>query len=286
MSRSTKVLNGFQEHPNETPELLSQSLVDFELELSRLSSNELHSIRQALERAPQIANDENFRLAFLRTEIFNIEKAAKRFAKYWTTRIDLFGETKAFLPMTQNGALCDDAEFLKYGFTCVMPHHNERIIYIDPDRKPRESYDIDGICRATRYVVEKAILHCEELPRKGALYIVDLRTIRHFPIRLVKRLSDVTEDAVPIRTTEICIINSPSRMLGLAINFMKNFLKTKVRDRIHVVQTSETLKRLLGVSLEEVMAINHAAWLEEMARHEEKRGIQHFSCKSLMSGIF
>lgn len=256
-----------QKHPRETPELINESFSRFEEELSHLSPKEQRFVDQALEHAP-LAKDENFRLAFLRTEVFNANLAAKRFAKFWETRIDLFGPGHAFQPLTQKAArLQDDGETLRLGYVRTVPH-NPRVFVLDPACTVK-NYDVETVARSVRYVFEKGIFACEDNSRLGCVCIVDFGTIRWFDRKLVKRLNDVIENCIPLRITQVLIINPPSVFVKHFINLMRLCMKPKLRNRIHVVTYNEKLKRLAGVTLEDVAALNHEAWLREMAREEE-----------------
>jgi len=256
-----------QKHLDENEQLIADGLACFEEELQRLPPKERQYVDQALEHAPTLATDDKFRLTFLRTEVFKADLAAKRFAKFWETRIDLFGPEKAFEPITQQHTLKDDMATLRKGYIRTVPGQ-ERVLVIDPART-LENYDIESIARSTRYVMEKATFACQDMSRLGSICIVDFGTIRWFDRKLVKRLSHVTENCIPLRTTKILIINPPSRMVKYFVNLLKLCIKQKMRNRIHVVSNSEKLKRLAGVTLEEMAALDHETWLEQMAQQEQ-----------------
>ena len=54
-------------------------------------------------------------LAFLRCESFRPKDAAARLCGYWNRRIEIFGDERAFCPMTLGGALIDDGDALGTG---------------------------------------------------------------------------------------------------------------------------------------------------------------------------
>jgi len=260
-----------QKHPQETPELIAEGLARFEEELGHLSPKERRFVDQALEQAP-LAKDDDFRLTFLRTEVFDAKLAAQRFAKFWETRLDLFGPDHAFQPLTQKAAILNDddgGETLRLGYVRTVPH-NPRLFVIDPARTVK-NYDIEAVARTVRYVMETGTFACPDNSRLGCVCIVDLCTIRWFDRKLVTRLSNVIENCIPLRTTQVLLINPPSVMVKYFVNLLRLCMKPKLRNRIHVVTYSEKLKRLAGVTLEDVAALDHAAWLEKMARKEEGR---------------
>ena len=104
-----------QLHPEETDEMLAEKLHAFDAEVEKLPQGTKASILQAQENCPeQLTND--FKLMFLRSEVFNADLAAKRYASYWDKRIEVCGPEKAFLPLTLSGALKDDDVALSIGF--------------------------------------------------------------------------------------------------------------------------------------------------------------------------
>lgn len=74
--------------------------------------------------------------------------AANRFVKYWEKRRELFGIDKFCLPMTIEGALCDDKVALECGVFTVLPDPDASgrpILYYSPDRNTREGYETESM---------------------------------------------------------------------------------------------------------------------------------------------
>ena len=259
-----------QVHPNETPERIADGLVRFENELRRLPPKARQWVDQALAHDAPLAQSDSFRLAFLRTEVFEADRAAARFARFWETRVGLFGPEGAFQhPLTQRVAQGDDGDgaTLRLGYARTVPGH-PRVLVFDPARTV-PNYSVEAVARSVRYVFETATFQCEELSRTGSICLVDFGTIRWFDHKLVRRLIHVVENCVPMRTSKILIINPPSRVVKYFVNLLKMCLKAKLRDRIHVVSTSEKLQRLSGgVALEDIAALDHEEWLKKMALQE------------------
>ena len=59
-------------HPNETPELISSSLKEFDKELDKVSADEKTAWNMALEKCPDLCGDVH-KLMFLRCEVFNCD---------------------------------------------------------------------------------------------------------------------------------------------------------------------------------------------------------------------
>lgn len=102
MSRNTTGTNDHTKGINETEEIHFAKLDLLQENLDQLSSNA--SYQQAQSKCPDILDD-GFHLLFLRCERWNVDLAAKRMARYWDERLVLFGNVKAFEPLTLNKAL-------------------------------------------------------------------------------------------------------------------------------------------------------------------------------------
>lgn len=77
-------------------EVVENGLTMFEKHLSELSDDDKECYLRALERSPDYVQDKNFRLQFLRCELFDPKLAAIRFARYWKEKVEVWGEEKAF----------------------------------------------------------------------------------------------------------------------------------------------------------------------------------------------
>eukprot|EP00521_Asterionellopsis_glacialis_P012725 CAMPEP_0195302630 /NCGR_PEP_ID=MMETSP0707-20130614/31413_1 /TAXON_ID=33640 /ORGANISM="Asterionellopsis glacialis, Strain CCMP134" /LENGTH=350 /DNA_ID=CAMNT_0040365941 /DNA_START=112 /DNA_END=1161 /DNA_ORIENTATION=+ len=79
---------------NETPELIATSLQQLEEALDTIPEKETYET--ALFIDPEYVESEEFRLAFLRADLFNVPAAARRMVNYWERKLYLFGPEKAF----------------------------------------------------------------------------------------------------------------------------------------------------------------------------------------------
>ena len=83
------------------------------------------------------------------------QKAAKRFVAYWTHRRRLFGEDKAFLPMTLDGALSEeDIELMRtipeyYIFLPGLDDHGRVVFMTDKTRVDFRKHDRYAIVSAS-----------------------------------------------------------------------------------------------------------------------------------------
>ena len=106
------------------------------------------------------------------------QQAAKRIIAYWDKRVEIFGEDKAFLPLTLSEALKDDARSLEIAF--MRPTHckddaGRAILFVDPSRLPTDgSYDRHSMARAFWYFMH-AVLEDEDVQKKGCVIIAHPR---------------------------------------------------------------------------------------------------------------
>ena len=78
------------------------------IELSRLPPSDTAAYSRAVERCPNEAGPDKTHM-FLEAENHDPRAAAVKLAKYWESRVALFGEDRAYLPMTLAGAMKDEA---------------------------------------------------------------------------------------------------------------------------------------------------------------------------------
>jgi hypothetical protein len=132
---------------------------------------------EALERAPELVERESGPVAFLRCEKFNIWAAAQRLVKYWNVRKKVFGEERAFLPMTQTGAMLEDMEYLKKGLWLKVADDafgRTVVYYYDRIKAVSKVVPRDSVSRCIFYIMQ-AICERESTQRKGLIVITNFR---------------------------------------------------------------------------------------------------------------
>lgn len=277
-----------QIQPEETEAILLERMQEMQVELRLLSPYDRDCLDLAMRKCPALASDRSFQVSFLRTEVLDAKRAAKRYATYWKHRVNLFGPVRAFLPLVikdeadvmeateqaPNSALTtEDMHVLKYGFTRVVAGHG-RVLLIDPSRTgPKSDYKVDSIVRCLFYTATKALLADEEMQRKGGIFILDMKgSIRGFDRALIKRLTETTNDGFPLRCSACCILRPPL-LVDTFVKIAKVFLRSRVRNRIHVVTSESKLEKHVGVYSMEALfeAADHKAWLNQMRTEDSKQ---------------
>jgi len=74
-----------QRHPVETEDLILHKLEEMDETLTVIPPSKKQSLCRAEKLCPEILTDE-FKLRFLRCEVFNAQRAAQRYISYWKKR--------------------------------------------------------------------------------------------------------------------------------------------------------------------------------------------------------
>ena len=118
---------------DETPELLSTSIAQLQQALETTDDDDKQAFLRAQQECPEYVNSEMFLLPFLRCELFNAILAAKRIVLYWEEKLDLFGEERAFGPLTLNSLQESDLRVIQGGGVSILPRdlHGRAVIHVD-----------------------------------------------------------------------------------------------------------------------------------------------------------
>jgi hypothetical protein len=73
---------------------------------------------------PDYVRNRNFRLMFLRSDQFDVKRAALRLARHFQVKLDLFGEAKLAEDITQDDLDKVTMEALYSGFVQLLPTRN------------------------------------------------------------------------------------------------------------------------------------------------------------------
>ena len=121
-------VHGINEAIEETPEMLARQLNDFAHQLSTQVSREphkkTHAYQMALVRSPSYVGDPKFRLAFLRAERFEADKAAARYLRFFEAKLFLFGEEKLCKDIALADLSAEDMKSLRAGFFQLLPQRD------------------------------------------------------------------------------------------------------------------------------------------------------------------
>jgi len=270
-----------QKHPTETPELIKEALMELDVEINKLPAEKQVSWEKAKEKcAPELVDDAH-KLVFLRCEIFHVDLAASRLLKYWDKRIELYGEEKAFLPLTlKNGASKDDLVPLRLGIIRYLPNATDEtgraILLFDPSKQDNTKYDRATLVRAIWYVVHAALADSSNNGhKKGVLFMGIGRNLKfnQFDRQQVKMNADSIKGCLPIRVSAFYFCHPPA-FFHVIFPVVKLFIGPLLRKRIRVqagsdskvlesLESSGIPRESVPVELGGDYVFDHLEWLQE-----------------------
>lgn len=129
-------IHGVERQEEETSEQVTTSLREMEVALTRLPNREIYL--KAARINPKYVEDKSFRLMFLRSEYFNVEKAAQRLTRFLEGKVRLFGESTLARPICLKDFNEDDLAFLESGIIQQIPSRDRsgRAILVDFNMDP------------------------------------------------------------------------------------------------------------------------------------------------------
>lgn len=233
----------------ETQELLEQSLVAFDEEVACVDESEKKDLMDAERKCPELL-DAAFKLQFLRTDLFDVRLAARRYILHWKNKVELFGPEKAFLPMTLDGAMKDDIDMLSKGYVRLIPGQ-ERVIFFDQTKFCKKTDDVYSLTRCVWYIQGKALQESEEMQKIGAVLVWDFgHRIDHLSKDLAGCLKQAMTDAFPLRFQQLAAMNVPYAARGL-YHVFKLFLKPAMRGRLKMYGNDiSKLEKKCGIEID------------------------------------
>lgn len=230
-------------------QLMSDALSRLEDELGRLPPAQTAVYRRAAAEFPHLITDER-KMQFLECEDNDEVLTARRLAKHWEIRMELFGPGRCFLPMTMAGAMEREVEqMVKRSIEQLLPVTDtagRAILHIDPSRRDFAKYSIEQEAMGTWYLLE-TLTETPELRRRGVVCLLDARNYRREQFtRKTSLVTDVLFSVLPIRMRALHLCHPNALVYYLFAPVMKRFLPRDFRLRVkfHYGSTSSVLQEL------------------------------------------
>jgi hypothetical protein len=234
--------------PDETPLLIEQNLSEFAQALGEINdANKTKGYMMAKKRCPEECSDA-FKLVFLRCEVFNIDRAVQRWLKYWDTRIKVFGEEKAFLPIDAlDDATEEDKAALQMDYLQVADETDpdgRAILFFDFSK---ESCGIpsDSLLRAVWYQVHVA-LRKDSVQKHGVVvFTKTINKLSDWRPSLSKKIALAGKGVLPVRFAGMHYVNPPT-LITVVMPIIRSVVGKKLRHRFytHSGSTDEVLESL------------------------------------------
>jgi hypothetical protein len=121
----------------ETPEFVEQRLQQLDECLARIAPTK-EAYSRALYQSPDYVQDRNFRLMFLRCELFHVEQAAERLVRHFDEKLKLFGDDLLARDIRLSDLEDSELETLQRGAVQLLPlrdRADRTVVCLTPLRK-------------------------------------------------------------------------------------------------------------------------------------------------------
>uniref|UniRef100_A0A7S1D817 EF-hand domain-containing protein n=1 Tax=Cyclophora tenuis TaxID=216820 RepID=A0A7S1D817_CYCTE len=186
----------------ETPQFVAAKTKEFDTILESTAAAKKANVTLAKEKVPEQLDDRH-KLMFLRAELFEAAKAVDRCCRHWDFVLDIFGPEKAFLPLTQEGALRDDLEILKLPVlndTLMKDDFGQHVLFLDKRSVALTKYEARALCRATFYTFQNRLEEDEEAQKNGVVVqILTPTSPTTWNIKFAKKMLSWVRQGAPVR---------------------------------------------------------------------------------------
>ena len=222
-----------QYHPIESPELIARKLIEFQVEVDKIPTDEKQCLLMAEKRCPDLLTDE-LKLMFLRCDVFHARLAALRYVEYWNKRCELFGDPLAFEPLCLDTHLNSPADqtALATGLFNLFEVNGrvvsfERLHTYRLDQTTRESY------MKIVFYLSHVALENEETQKRGIIVFsyprgVDLAKQKDLKML---RLASTLKGAIPVRLSAYHCCHPP-HWLRFFLPLVRLLLGKKLSQRL------------------------------------------------------
>lgn len=223
-------------------------------ELSKLPPSATGAYQRARRQCPDQITTDRMEM-FLEHNGGDATSSAQMFAQYWEGRLHVFGESRAFLPMTTAGALQDEAiNMTNHRIWQLMPNTDaagRAILFFSPARRDFGSFTIRQEIMCLWYLCEIIIADPEQR-RRGVVTISDVRnkqwkhTSKQF-LRYLNLLNSIFP--FNVRAGHVCYPTTIGYFLILPVGKRLLPRGVRLRVKVHYGSTEEVLASLKGYCL-------------------------------------
>lgn len=249
---------------DETPDIVASSLHQMRQELALIPRRKRGALDRAMFLRPSLTTDDNFHLMFLRACRFDPKGAATKMHRYFTNKLELFGEDKLTKTITLDDLDAKDMRILRQGVTQFIPVNEERgvIGQYTLVAATADVHDWKASMRCLWYRL-KAVLEDVEVQKRGIVEIVNLRgkwkiSVPDMLGYLVK-CSHILNDR-PVRICAFHVLfEEEGGAMSLFVGAANKLVCTdiRMRQRFHVGSDLETQYSLMtfGIKLQDCFAL-------------------------------
>eukprot|EP00526_Cylindrotheca_closterium_P010694 CAMPEP_0113608756 /NCGR_PEP_ID=MMETSP0017_2-20120614/4101_1 /TAXON_ID=2856 /ORGANISM="Cylindrotheca closterium" /LENGTH=395 /DNA_ID=CAMNT_0000517475 /DNA_START=10 /DNA_END=1197 /DNA_ORIENTATION=- /assembly_acc=CAM_ASM_000147 len=242
-------VHGISPLVEETPELISTKLEEMEKHIRSQHRREAYDVAESM--SPQYVQDKDFRLMFLRADLFDAQKAALRLIRHFEVKRELFGVEKLTIDITQDDLDKEAMDCLYVGYAQFLrtPDRSNRIISLWISCADHESYNVTSLLRREFYRNMHLLRTSEHAQKHGLvslLYMLSRESSAPFPYDQAWELPKLT-NALPTRMAAFHMVHN-NKWLAPLLAFIKSSfsLVTRIRIRTHYGSHAECMGSMQG----------------------------------------
>mmetsp|Transcript_21198 Transcript_21198/g.29980 ORF Transcript_21198/g.29980 Transcript_21198/m.29980 type:complete len:376 (+) Transcript_21198:2-1129(+) len=261
---------GVEQEIIETPALISDSLAQLDEAIDEIPNKEAYDTAMFINA--EHVQSEEFRIAFLRADHFDVEAAAERMVAYWERKVELFGVQKAFNPYVSFLDLKEeDYPALARGGVRLLPSRDDFGRALLFRHMGNFGSNVDAMLRLAWYNFHLAIFHPEAgevTQKRGMINLAGGRPQRQLnPFSSIAELkryvyainSDCTS-VLPVRPVALHFFPN-NRAAVILMEHTLRYFSSPLRVRINIYDATRTDLNLVELG---VYGIRHGAIPKEL----------------------
>mmetsp|Transcript_26054 Transcript_26054/g.45910 ORF Transcript_26054/g.45910 Transcript_26054/m.45910 type:complete len:525 (+) Transcript_26054:102-1676(+) len=270
----------------ETAEMLQIALGCMELEIQALPDSQKHAYNKGLNSSSKYIHDPEFRLGFIRAEVYDPKKAAVRFCKWLELLVEFYGDFALTRRLYYSDLRKEELELMKEGAYQLLPSR---------DRIGRRVLTLTGSWDVKKYNVACRTRLCMYYATVVAEDIMTQRDGLVFVMRPALELNVMMAERESVKMGKRLVAASPTRYSGFHIclpdepvyQFLKQVCVSTLGAfrkfiRVHTMSPTETeyiLRNEYGIPTHEfpstgtgrIKTKNLNNWIKFRIKLDEKR---------------
>ena len=224
----------------ETTTMIQNAIIDFDSMIDTLRSRKKKAnYLLAKEKCPAECDD-NFKLIFLRCELFNIKLAVQRWLKYWDSRVETFGPEQAFLPLANTTLAATTAlQYLQYSPNITDPD-GRAILAQNMWLEANNEISSEEFLQAVWYQLHAVLKQDESIQKRGiVIYVRGVENFSDWRVQFTGKLFQQIQTALPIRLCGFHIMN-PLSFINIVMKIIRPLAGKKLRKSFHIHNADST----------------------------------------------
>jgi hypothetical protein len=261
---------------DETPEIVELALNKFEDHIKKVPTRKKDAYEKAKYIDPDYVNDREFRIMFLRSELFDSKKAALKMVKHFTIKRELFGNGEILCrDIRQSDLNEEDMKTLHSGFFQVLPNRDaagRAVVIFAPQQK---TYSVpENLMKSVWYMLSNC-LKDEETQKKGIVCVIYALGNPVDNLDVLRRVHWARE-GLPKRIVGIHHCHNDDKLKPFFLSVKMYLLNKQLRSRLrpHKGAQSDVMFELqtFGIPVDEQLL--HPNGSVSLAWHREWLGIR------------